>query len=84
MGNLFRYTFFAAVGTGISDACPQLSGQLQCCSADYFRNAGNQLLELTLPKGFFKQCQSRLDLFGLVTKGIVDCKSLKWREVRHK
>ena len=67
---------FHAASVGVGDVCPQLRGQEQCCSADYFQNARNQLREQTLLNGFDKQSKSRLDLFRSVAEGIVDC---KWR-----
>ena len=63
-----------AAGPNVSDVCPQLRGQAQCCSADYFRNAENRLRGQTLLSGFSKQGQSRLDLFNGVAEGIVECK----------
>eukprot|EP00731_Ephydatia_muelleri_P021432 Em0014g23a len=63
------------LGPGVSDVCPQLRGQAQCCSADYFSSAENRLRGQTLLTGFSKQGQSRLDLFNSVARGIVDSES---------
>ena len=52
----------------VEAVCPQLRGQDQCCSDDYFNNARKKLKDQDLKYGFGMQAQPKVSDFSLLAK----------------
>ena len=58
----------------VAAICPQLRGQDQCCSDDYFNNARKKLKDQDLKYGFGMQAQPKVSNFSSLANGIISCK----------